>query len=267
MTQRLLFVPVVLLACAVAGSAPAYGQQAPAGSAVQALPAPQPKPPSTGPAARASKPPGRPRSWEFGASLLAVGPAGLGAKTATLTPNQTASATPTTYFTSHARLQMTPGVQVRLGFVVTRDVVVEGRMAYSRPGVRLTVGSDVEGAAGFTSVAERLSQYSFDAGARVHLARISFGHGRGRPFVAGSIGYLRQLHEGRTVVDTGLVYSAGGGATYVLRTRRVVTFAGVAIQGIGLRADVRWTVAARGYSFDGRSHGCAVAGAGLHLSF
>jgi hypothetical protein len=267
MIRRLSLLFAVLWACSAAGRVSAYGQQVVVGATAQAPSAPQPKPPSAGPAARVSRQPGRPRSWEFSASLMGFSPSGLGATTATLTPNQTGSTTPTTYFTTSSRLQTTPGVGLRLGFVVTRGVVVEGGMTYSKPGVRLTVGSDVEGAAAFTSIAERLSEYSFDAGARVHLAGLTFHRGRGRPFVAASAGYLRQLHEGRTVVDSGIVYGAGGGVMYLLRARRVGIFPGVAIQGISLRTDLRWTVAARGYSFDGRAHGCAAVGAGLHVGF
>ena len=59
-------------------------------------------------------------------------------------------------------------------------------------------------------------QYLFDGGADVAAADSASGS-RLAPFVAGGAGYLRQLHEDRTLAETGQIYYAGGGARYWLR--------------------------------------------------
>ena len=253
MTPRLLVPAGVLWACGASLVVPALAQ-------------PAPRPPATA-AAQKSLAPGRARSWDLEASVLAFGPSGLGASSATMTTNSTTPAAPTTYFDSSARLQVAPGVGLRLGYAVTRAVVIEGGMAYSRAGVRLTVAGDIDGAAGFTSTGERLSEYSFDAGVRGYLTRLEFRRGRGRPFVTGTIGYVRQLHEGRADVDTAVSFGGGGGFTYQLVTRTSRSVRGPALRGVSLRADVRWMVTDRGYSFNGRARSGAVAGAGLLLNF
>ena len=54
------------------------------------------------------------------------------------------------------------------------------------------------------------------------------------PFAAAGGGYLRQLHEGQTLVEQGQVYHAGGGLKYWLLTRKVG-----AVRSAGLRTDAR----------------------------
>ena len=69
-----------------------------------------------------------------------------------------------------------------------------------------------------------------------------------RPFVTAGGGYLRQLHEGLTVIEEGQVFYVGGGARYWIFARaRGVPRAG------GLRADVRLNVLTGGIVVDDRS--------------
>ena len=60
-----------------------------------------------------------------------------------------------------------------------------------------------------------------------------------RPFLTAGIGYLRQLNDGRTLVDTGSDYYVGGGLYYV----RLATCPRK-LKATGLRADVRATISA-----------------------
>jgi hypothetical protein len=215
----------------------------------------------------APKEPGRAHAFELSVSVVVLGPSSLGSSSATLTPNQTGSAPPYTFFATSGQLQTAPGADVRVGYTVTREVAVEGGMTYSRPGVSLNVSQDAENAAGFSETAEHLSQYSFDAAVRVHIKPLEFRRGRGRPFVAASVAYLRQLHEGHTVADTGTLYSFGGGTTYLLQARRVRLLPGLVMQGLGIRADVRANVATDGFTFDGRHRLYAGASGGLSIGF
>ena len=65
------------------------------------------------------------------------------------------------------------------------------------------------------------------------------------PFVAVGGGYLRQLHEGQTLVEQGQVYSAGGGVKYWLMQRKAGT-----VRAAGLRGDARAYLLRSGFSFD-----------------
>jgi hypothetical protein len=90
--------------------------------------------------------------------------------------------------------------------------------------------------------AERLAQYVIDLGVVWQLPRPVLG--RLRPFVTGGGGYLRQLYDERTLVETGQVYYLGGGVRYWLSggdARR---------RSLGLRGDVRATWRLDGVDFE-----------------
>jgi hypothetical protein len=61
------------------------------------------------------------------------------------------------------------------------------------------------------------------------------------------VGYLRQLYDERTLVETGQVYYGGGGVRYWLR-------GGAGARGsLGLRGDVRATWRHDGVEFEGKT--------------
>jgi hypothetical protein len=184
---------------------------------------------------------------------LFLGGAGLGSETAELRANRTPPA-PFTLFTTDTRIVGVPGFDGRVGFWLTPSVVVEGGFVYAHPRIRTHVSGDIEGGEAI-DLDDRLDQYFFDASGSLMLDRWTFlGF---VPFVEGGGGYLRQLHEGRTLVETGQVYHAGGGLRRWLRTRD----SGF-IRGLGLRVDGRAYVLRNGFSLDEspRSHG-AISGA------
>jgi hypothetical protein len=77
------------------------------------------------------------------------------------------------------------------------------------------------------------------------------------PFIRGGVGYLRQLHEGQSLVETGIAYHAGGGLTYWLSSGGQGFF-----KGWGLRGDARVLVRDGGFSLDDETRtGVVVAGA------
>jgi hypothetical protein len=156
--------------------------------------------------------------------------ADLGTQNADLRANST-TPQPFALFTTESRLSRTWLADARIGFVVSPRITVEGRLGYSRPFLETSVSADTEGAASIT-VVERVDQYVIDAGIVIRLdeARI----GRLTPYVAGGAGYLRQLHEGLTVIEQGHVYHLGGGLTLDVVTRN----RGV-IRAAGLRVDAR----------------------------
>ena len=192
----------------------------------------------------------------FDVSLGGAGVSGgrLGADTADLRRNSTTAAD-FPLFRADTRVESSPGFDGRVAYWLTRSLALEGGMVFMRPVVRTRVSGDAEGAAALT-LEEDLDQYFFDIGGVLLLDRIRLGE-RTIPFVSGGAGYLRQLHEGRTLIESGQVYHLGGGLRHWLwgRDRRF-------LRAAGLRADVRAYVLVNGFALDDgpRSH-AAVSGA------
>jgi len=169
----------------------------------------------------------------------------IGDATAELRGNAVGTtAPPFTLFETRSSIGGVTGADVRVGFSLLRQLAVEVGVAYSRPGVTTELSQDPE-ASPITLEAERLRQYVIDVGAVWQLPRPAAG--RLRPFLTGGAGYLRQLYDERTLVETGRVYYVGGGARYWLRGgdgRR---------RSLGLRGDVRATFRQDGVDFEGRA--------------
>lgn len=189
----------------------------------------------------------------FGAGLLAG--TGLGAADANLRGNSSSPQTVRLFATS-SDVGRAPVWHARLAFSLTRRLVLEGSVARSNPEVRVATSADIEGAAPIT-IAEAVDQYFIDGGVLVMLDELRIGR-QVVPFVAAGAGYLRQLHEGRTLVEQGEVYHAGGGVKHWLLARR----AG-AVRTVGLRGDATVYFLRRGISFDGhlKSHVAISGGA------
>jgi len=143
-----------------------------------------------------------------------------------------ASGQPFRLFRSETRINASNPIDVRVGFALTSRYVVEGRAAFGRATLQTSVADDFEAAPAAT-LSERISQYTFEGGLRVHLDRWRFlGF---VPFAAAGAGYLRQLHENRTLVDERPVFYIGGGAMRTLFARPQGF-----VRGGGVRGDVRF---------------------------
>ena len=158
----------------------------------------------------------------------------LGASGAQLRTNAPgATAPPFTWFNVDARLAPAPGGEVRVGVAITPRLAIEGGALFARRRLGFDIGGDPE--AGVVQLkGESLQHYVFDAGV---LWQLPFGQGaRFRSFAGGGGGYLRQLHQDRTLVESGQIYYATGSARYWLRGRPESN------RSIGLRGDVRFNV-------------------------
>jgi hypothetical protein len=82
------------------------------------------------------------------------------------------------------------------------------------------------------------------------------------PFVGGGVGYLRQLHDGRTLVETGSAYHLGGGADMILRSA-----AQGVVKSVGIRADARAELRSGGVAFDDGTHAAPSFGVQLFVRF
>jgi hypothetical protein len=136
-------------------------------------------------------PPIRRVEVEFGGGIF--GGASLGTADANLRANATTKQ-PYRLFTSDTSFGAAPSLHVRAGFAWSRRFAVEGGFVVSRPALRTSVSGDVEGASSLT-VDERIDQYFLEGSVLVRIDEIRFGP-RTVPFVAGGVGYVRQLHDG-----------------------------------------------------------------------
>lgn len=148
---------------------------------------------------------------------------------------------PFTLFHADSSVDGAAGIEARFGYSLSRQVSIELGLNYARPGVTTDLSQDAE-ASPVVLEAERLAQYVIDVGAVWQLPRPVVG--KLRPFVTGGAGYLRQLYDERTLVETGSVYYVGGGARYWLRGGDGVR------RSLGLRGDVRATWRKDGVEFD-----------------
>jgi len=150
---------------------------------------------------------------------------------------------PFTLFSASSDLSRAPGVSVRVGVTLTPQLIIEGGGGFAMPRVGFAIARDPE--VGSQRIeGEQLKQYLFDGALVWHLP-LRLGS-RARPFVIGGGGYLRQLHEERTLVETGEIYYGGVGARYWLRGGAGTT------RSFGLRTDLRANVRRGGIDFENK---------------
>ena len=194
----------------------------------------------------------------FSGGLL--GGAALGSADANLRANVTgASSTSFQLFTVDNEFGRAPLFGVHASYPLTRRFALEGGLTWSRPELRGQVTADAEGAPP-VDLAEQLDQYFFDGSVLIALPELTVA-GRAVPFAVAGVGYLRQLHEGHTVIEHGEAYHVGGGVRLPLVTR-----AGL-VSAVGIRGEMRLYLLRRGVAFESgpRPH-LAVSG-GVFIRF
>ena len=178
-----------------------------------------------------------------GASWLGGHP--IGSATAQLRTNAPgASPPPFTLLSVDARIAPSVAGEARVGVAITPRLTVEGGAVFGRRRMPLSISGDPE-AAPQELEGESLHHYVFDAGLAWELRRPR--RPRLRTFVVGGAGYLRQLHQDRTLIESGQLYYAGGGAKYWLRHRPDSS------RSLGLRGDVRLNVRRKGIDFENKA--------------
>ena len=178
--------------------------------------------------------------------LIWTGGYSIGSSTAELRGNGVGANAPSfTLFRSDSSFDAVAGVDGRVGFALTPGLTIEGGMSFQRPGITTELSGDAEAAA-VTLDAERVAQYLFDAAVTWQIPGARLGS-RVRPFVIAGGGYVRQLYDERTLVESGSVYYGGAGIRYWLRGGD-----GQA-RSIGLRADGRAMWRLDGVDFEDRT--------------
>jgi hypothetical protein len=179
----------------------------------------------------------------------------LGAANAT---ESSAAGTPVTLFGTTTTLAPVLRLDGRVGWRLTRALTAEAEGSLGRPELRIAIANDIEGGAA-TTVVERVEQFTIGGALRWRLAHAPR---RLLPFVAGGAGYLRELHENATLVQTGRYYAFGGGVVAVISARPASV-----LKATGIRIDARAIVRVKGVAFDESAHVSPVVGASFFVRF
>jgi hypothetical protein len=193
---------------------------------------------------------------ELGFGALWIGGQPLGDTNATETSPAAAAVT---LFSLSSELAAKTGFAGRIGVRLTRSFVVETEASYSEPQLRIALSGDSEGAAPITAV-ETIEQFMMGVGVLWYVPGL--GQARLAPFVTAGGGYLRQLHEQGTLVETGHFYQFGGGLSALLVTGRHFH-----TKGIGARIDARAVIRSHGVALDGGSKTSPAAGLSAFVRF
>jgi len=162
-------------------------------------------------------------------------------------------------FETSSRIRGSVPLEVRLGFLLGPRYVFEIRGAWSRPELETSVTGDAEAAPPVT-VVERVDQYSLDLGVLVNLRRARSGSVV--PFISGGAGYVGAVHEGLTLLESGIGFRGGGGLKYPLVMQRRGR-----IKGAGIRADAALIVMTSGLAAENGGTRQVTASGSLYLSF
>lgn len=193
-------------------------------------------------------------SWEAGGGLSWSGSFSGPESTAELTPN-TGSAS-FDLFTSRGRVRSGTGAWVTLGRYFSRSVAVEAGLRYSKPHLTYRLSGDAEDAAAVTA-GESLTRYVITGSVVMHLRQWTFA-GRAIPFVAAGAGYIRDLHEGNELIETGTEYHAAAG---------IKIWLGSGPRRFGLRGQAGLSIADGGFDFRDTSRTLPIASASLFYLF
>ena len=194
-------------------------------------------------AARAQDAPAfRAHQFTIGAGVSWSGAYDVGDATAQLRGNGIGSTAPIfTLFNAQSRMTSATSPELRVGYAITPRAAIEFGLAYTRPQIAVSISSDPEAPAQQLP-GEKLQQYVIGGGVTWQLP-IRLGD-RLAPFVLGGAAFLRQLHEDRTLAETGQIYYAGAGARYFLRGGHG------AGRAFGLRGDARVNFRNNGIDFE-----------------
>jgi hypothetical protein len=163
-------------------------------------------------------------------------------------------------FTTSSDLANVAGLEGRIAVRVIRSLEAEVQVSYGTPQLKISISSDIENAPAVTAI-ESVQQFTIGAGVvwyvpfRPRTARLA-------PFLTAGGGQLRQIHEERTLLQTGVYYQVGAGMKYLLFAR-----ARGLVNALGARVDVRAVVRREGVAFDDSTHTSPAVGAAAFVRF
>lgn len=163
-----------------------------------------------------------------------------------------------TVFKSSTSLEQAACPEARVAVRLLPWIDAEGAIAFGHAQLTTRITQDPEAAN--ATVSEPVTLYLLETGVAAHPAR--WHRGRSAPFVSAGIGYLRQLHDGRTLVEGEQTWYVGGGLRYPFGDR-----AAHGVKSAALRLELRATILPGGLALDGATHilPAIVAGVSFHL--
>lgn len=200
--------------------------------------------------------PSNPGRIEISAGARWIGPVAFGATAATET---TFGGGKRTLFDSSSRLDPSIGGDIAVGVRLTRVLRAEFGVAYNPTGLTTRITNDVEDVPDL-SVKAPVTQFLVEGGVQALPER--WRRGRLAPYVSAGLGYLRQLNDGRTLVETGRSWYVGGGLYY----ERAATHAR-RLKATGVRADVRALILSDGVAPDDTRRGAPAITASVFARF
>jgi hypothetical protein len=178
-----------------------------------------------------------------------------GSTNAELTRNPTTGSGPLDLFTADSTLGSGIGVQGRIGAYLSKHLAVEGGIRLARPKLDVELSGDFESAPNVTAT-ETLTLYVIDGSAVWNFA--SLNRGRVVPFVAGGAGYIRDVHEGSELIETGTEYHGLAGVKWWFSDRP---------NRFGLRVEGGFSVRDGGFDFREGRRTVSIATAGVVYLF
>ena len=194
-------------------------------------------------------------SLEIGIGVRRSGELTLG----TADANETnPSGGPFRLFRSESRLEEINAVEARIGMRLAPAVQIEAAGSYGESDLVVRLTSDVEGIPDVTAT-ESIQRFTVEGALTLDVV----GHSRrAQPFVALGGGYVRDVHDGQTLVENGAIGYIGGGLNLTLRSTPAAT-----MKAAGLRLDGRVLFGWRGVGFDDDVHTTYAIGASLYMRF
>lgn len=165
---------------------------------------------------------------------------------ASVPSEQTTRGGTSTLFRTSTDLDRSFGPLLTVGVRFARILRAEAAFGYNNARLVTRITGDTEGGADTTAHAP-VRQFLMEAGLLVEAPALRTGPMV--PFASGGAGYLRQLYDGRTLVETGHASYFGGGVFLEHTPAR----AGV-VKATGLRVDVRAMRLRDGVISDGITH-------------
>jgi hypothetical protein len=162
-------------------------------------------------------------------------------------------------FSTTTEIASAAAIEGRVAFRLPRRLEVEATAAYATPLIKTTISNDVE-ASGTVVATETISQFTFGGALLWYVPQRELS--RLRPFLALGAGYVRQLHESKTLAATGQSYQIGGGVKYLFGSTPTSR-----LRAIGVRADGRLVAARKGVAFDDGTRFAPALGASFFVRF
>ena len=206
----------------------------------------------------ASPSPTLPGRIEVGVGIEWVGQASIGTIDATET---TPTGSPAVLFSTSTVLAGAVGLHAHVGIGVTKAIEAEIVASRAKPQLQTTITNDIEATTPVVA-ADDITQYVIGGGVLWHLPFRIRSSGL-LPFVDGSAAYLRQLHQGNTLVETGQMYRLGGGVKYLFSRASGASW----LKGYGVRADAGVAIRVKGVAFDSVARSSPAATAAIFVRF